>query len=797
MLNISQNNENCCSNVPMNQNFDESERFLNCLDPSGQFTFQTFSDSAIDKNPDLVRVLNGTFAEHRAELTRLNARGAGVFVTVNKTNGAGRKQTNIVGVRAVFVDLDGAPLGPVTDFPLKPQIIVESSAGRYHAYWLVNGLPLNDFETIQKAIIETFDGDKSVKDLPRVMRLPGFTWHKIAQDGRPKGPPFVTRLIAVNEIPTYSADTIRSHFNALTSDNNTHSGANGPNSALDPILAALQNKGLVKGPISGKTGAYDILCPWRDTHTTGNDGTAYFQAHYNGYAGPGFKCQHGHCSEKTIKDLQEFLAIQYTDASSIPSTAPNCSDLGNAERFASRYYGTIRYITEHKQWMVWKDDRWSAVNAHEILAMACQVAKSIHVEAAFLDSAEQQREVSRFALASQNKGRLQAMVDLAITQPGIAVSQATLDANPIFLGVENGVVDLATGKLLPNAPEYLITKYVRAPYSDATECAIWLGFLNTIFDGDQTLIEYIQKAIGYTLTGKTDEQILFMLCGAGANGKTVFIETIRRLLGDHARAMSADTLMSTSYSRQSNDIARLEGARLVTVSEINEGKRFDEERIKKLTGGDRVNARYLYQEDFEFTPYFKVWICTNHKPNAGDGHAMWRRIRLIPFNVTIPAEQQDRTLLAKLENELPGILNWAVQGCLKYQQQGLTEPECIKDATNEYRREMDKLQQWLDDMCSMEPSEHERAGALYDSYKFYTVDNGGRPLSSNRFFNKLVERGLTKSRSSSGCIYHGLSLNKQHGLGDIHPGLSIDSLTTRLKARIGRNGANNNDVQAV
>jgi len=793
MLNITQNNENISSNLPLSQNFDESERFLNCLDPSGQFTFQTFSDSAVNKDPDMVRVLNGTFAEHRAELSRLNARGACVCVTVNRTDGTGRQDSNITAVRAVFVDLDGAPLEPVTDFPLKPQIIVESSAGRYHAYWLVDGLPLKDFEAIQNAIIATFDGDKSVKDLPRVMRLPGFTWHKIGQDGVPKGPPFETRLISINEIPTYSAETIRSHFNALTSGNSSHSGANGPNSALDPILDALHNQGLVKGPIAGKMGAYDILCPWRDTHTTGDDGTAYFQAHYNGYAGPGFKCQHGHCANRTIKDLQEFLAIQHTEAPSIPSTAPNCSDLGNAERFASRYHGTIRYITEHKQWMVWKDDRWTAVNDHEILAMACQVAKSIYVEAAFLDSAEQ----TRFALASQNKGRLQAMVDLAISQPGVAISQALLDGKHIFLGVENGVVDLSTGELLPNAPEYLITKYVSAPYSEAAECPIWSGFLNTIFGCDQTLIEYIQKAIGYSLTGKTDEQVLFMLCGAGSNGKTVFIETIRRLLGDHARAMSADTLMSTSYSRQSNDIARLEGARVVTVSEINEGKRFDQERVKKLTGGDRVNARYLYQEDFEFTPCFKVWICTNHKPNAGDGHAMWRRIHLIPFKVIIPAEQQDRTLLAKLENELPGILNWAVQGCLKYQQEGLTEPECIKDATNDYRREMDKLQQWLDDMCSMGPSEHERAGTLYESYKIYMIDNGGRPLSSNRFFNKLVERGLTKSRTSSGYIYSGLSLNKLHSLGDIHTGLRIDRLTTRLETRIGRNGANNTDVQAM
>jgi putative DNA primase/helicase len=272
----------------------------------------------------------------------------------------------------------------------------------------------------------------------------------------------------------------------------------------------------------------------------------------------------------------------------------------------------------------------------------------------------------------------------------------------------------------------------------------WEQFLSQVMNNDGHLIAFLQKCVGYTLTGDTREQALFLAYGGGSNGKSVFISTLLQLMGDYGKSTRTETLLSKKYDGIPNDVARLHGARLVAAVESEAGRRLAEALVKQLTGGDTICARFLRREFFEFRPTFKVWLAVNHKPTVrGTDHAIWRRIRPIPFTVTIPDEQQDKTLDDKLKTELPGILAWAVRGTHLWLQDGLTPPEAVKQATQTYREEMDVLGAFLRECCMVEPDAKETAASLYGTYKeAWCKESGEKPITKTAFGIALRERGL-------------------------------------------------------
>ncbi len=426
------------------------------------------------------------------------------------------------------------------------------------------------------------------------------------------------------------------------------------------------------------------------------------------------------------------------------------TDAWNAKRLVARHGGELRYCHPWRRWLVWDGKCWKKDDVGEVYRRAKDTVRAIYAEAAGAAVDAEAKRLSAWASRSLAKPRLDAMIALAESEEGIPVLPDQLDADPWLLNCENGTIDLRTGKLRPHDPADLITKLAGACYDPGAKAPTWLAFLDRIMAGSECMIQFLQRAVGYSLTGDTSERAMFVMWGSGANGKTTFLEAIRALLGDYATRTPTETLLARRGSIP-NDIARLKGARLVTASESDEGRRLAEATIKDLTGGDIIAARHLYGEWFDFRPQCKLWLATNHRPVVrGVDKAIWDRIKLIPFVVTIPEPKQDKKLLSKLLAELPGILAWAVEGCLAWQREGLGVPDEVRNATGAYRAEMDVLGGFLTDCCVLTPEAEATSKALYEVYRGWCEANGERPIGKRAFGLRLAERGFTPFKGTGG-----------------------------------------------
>jgi putative DNA primase/helicase len=344
-------------------------------------------------------------------------------------------------------------------------------------------------------------------------------------------------------------------------------------------------------------------------------------------------------------------------------------------------------------------------------------------------------------------------------QHRVPVMPDEFDKDKTLLNTSNGYIDLASGQLLNHSISKMFSQEASVEYSDTVDAPEWNQFLNQIFAGDKELIDYMQKAVGYSMTGSTKEQVMFILFGNGRNGKSIFVETISDVLGSYAKTIQASSIMVKQNSSGPNsDIARLKGARLVTSSEPNEGLRMDEGLVKQLTGGDKVTARKLYGQEFEFSPQFKLWLATNHKPIIrGTDDGIWRRLILIPFAVQIPDSKVDKDLKYKLKREAIGIMNWAVDGCLKWQREGLKTPKAISDASHGYRAEMDVISQFISERCDTGPDSGVKASEVYKAYKLW-ADENSEHIMSNTNFGKEMQQKFKRKHTMNGNFYQGLSL---------------------------------------
>ena len=476
------------------------------------------------------------------------------------------------------------------------------------------------------------------------------------------------------------------------------------------------------------------------------------------------------------------------------------TDDANADLLLELHGADIRFCPPWDKWLLWSGSHWRIDDRLDIDRLAADVPRMLRslainrtqqrqdilIQAADLmtqinaggDQVQplkkdyerlREREIAigkeadwliRLAAQLEGTGKRGAM--LTATRHKVVIHHSDLDKGHFLLNASNGTVDLQTGVLRPHERVDLLTHHVEIPYLQNATAPAWLAFLHSTLSGDAELIQFAQRAIGYSLTGDVREQVLLICHGVGSNGKSVFLNILRKLLGALAIQAAPDLLMADKQRRHPTEQADLFGKRIIVCQETGEGRRFNETLVKQLTGGDGIRARRMHEDFWEFNPTHKLWLSTNHKPEIkGTDHAIWRRIRLIPFNVKFTDDGEPRKnpdMEAQLTAELPGILAWAVAGCLDWQRHGLQQPQAVKDATAGYQAEMDVLAAWISECCISGKKYEAKAADLYASYSRWCEQSGEHPENQRKWGMRLTERGFIRERRMVGFFWIGIGL---------------------------------------
>jgi putative DNA primase/helicase len=448
----------------------------------------------------------------------------------------------------------------------------------------------------------------------------------------------------------------------------------------------------------------------------------------------------------------------------------NLTDLGNAERLVKYYGDRLHYCYERKRWLAWSGKVWEWDAGAKIAALAKLAVRNVYHEAGNEPDEKKRKELADHAKRSESDHRINAMINLAQSELGIPVKVTELDTNPWLFNCLNGTIDLRSGQLLPHRKGDLLTVIVPVEYRSNPEaqCPRWLRFLDRVIDGNADLAGYLQRAVGYSLTGDTKSQVLFFLYGLGNNGKSTFVITIRKLMGEYGARVTTELFMlrDKNVGGPKETLANLKGKRYVVASELEDSRRLAISLIKDMTGGETIRADRKYEHEIEYQPTHKLWLVGNHKPIITDTTlSIWRRMKLIPFTVTIPDKEIDPDLPSKLEEELPGILTWAVKGCLDWQQHGLNEPDAVTTATASYRHEQDILGDFIEDCCVLEPLATIAKSEMKEEYHKWCQDNTMEPITQKTFRARLIERGITDRKGTGGNrLWCGIRLKTEQEL---------------------------------
>jgi putative DNA primase/helicase len=435
------------------------------------------------------------------------------------------------------------------------------------------------------------------------------------------------------------------------------------------------------------------------------------------------------------------------------------SDLGNARRLIILFGEDMLYVPE-KGWSVWNGVKYEN-NHRAAMRKAKEVVDHILTEIPHLTNDAKKKSRSMHYIKSGHAQRIVAMLKLAESAKEVEANIDQFDANPDYLNAKNGkMIHLPTGECSDADKSLRFSRTTGCDYDPKAEAPIFSKFLEEVVP-NEGMREYLQRSMGYSLTGLRDEQIYQVAYGGGANGKSVFFEACLAAAGEFGATTSSETFVAQKHSQSARpDIARLPGIRLLVTSEVGDMARLDETLVKDVTGGDKVIARDLYKGFFEFLPLFKLWFRGNYKPRIrGTDDGIWRRVRLIAFDVQIPYERRDKKLTQKImEEELPGVLRWMVEGAIKYYQKGLTTPKEVLAATSGYRSEMDVVGRFIDDVCVLNQEAKVRPSDLYKTYNKWCHTNGEYALPERKFGEEIERRGHHRFRTSQSRWYKGIGL---------------------------------------
>ena len=747
----------------------EAEAFLTVLAGSRTVpvTFQTFDDDKSRKLPELASIRHGTLQDLWPWLRQMNQRGAGVFVMVNEGDGHGRRGSNVQALRALFVDDDSGSLTPQA-LEFTPSMIVQSLHG-LHAYWLLQpGQDLTLFEKVQAGLAEHYGTDPSVKDLPRVMRVAGFLNQKEPTN------PYLVRIVQKNEarfsiaevldgcgipeMPAATAPTAARESAAASAFERARrwmarrdpaiEGEEGDKWTFATAAALVIDFNLEDGEALVLLREWNKTCvpPWPDDDLV----QKVERARKYGKHAPGAKFEDPHRGAGSASDASNRRspgAAAREETTSLDARCADrlCSDIGNGQRLVLRHGDDLRYCHPWKKWLVYDGSRWRLDEMGTAAARAKRTALSIYSEVAACSEAIQMGLLQKHAPKSCSVRAVTGMLSMAASEPSVAIVPEMLNRDQWLLNVRNGTIDLRTGELRPHSRADLITNLAPVDFDPKAECPTWLAFLDRIMAHDGTLISFLQRAVGYTLTGDVGADAFFFAFGGGANGKGVFLNTLTAMLGDYAAVLPAEVLLESRGERHSTDKTMLHGVRMAVCQEVKEGRRFDVGTLKALTGRDPITARRMREDNWTFLPTHKLWLAANTQPRVSENdEGTWRRILLVPFSVTIPEAERDPALSAKCAREAPGILAWAVRGLAQWRaagegKKGLEAPDAVSNATAAYREQEDVIGAFLRDRCVLVSSASTPKAELYAEFQSW-CEAARETLMPKRAFLIRIDR---------------------------------------------------------
>ena len=467
-------------------------------------------------------------------------------------------------------------------------------------------------------------------------------------------------------------------------------------------------------------------------------------------------------------DIARITAISTTPAhlarvADDPLIKANRTDAGNADCLAYRHGHDLRYCHTSRGWHVWDGTIWAPDRDQEAERRMLETIRARYHAAPNVAELETRQKLAAWAIVSESTAKREAALRSAQALEQLAITIERFDTAHMLATARNGItINLATGTTYQAKREDLITKALGAAHDPAAKCPRWIEHLGEVFGGDTEMIAFIKRAVGYCLTGDIREQKIFLLHGAGANGKSVTLSTLGKLLGDYAGTTPFETFDAETREAR-HDMAKLKGARFVSVIETNEDRKLNEARIKAITGGDLVTGEAKYQMPFDYYPMYKVWLAMNHLPIIrGNDRGIWRRIFLIEFGKSFEG-REDLTLDKTLEHELPGILNWAIEGAREWITNGLKPPNSVLEATNQYRRDMDLVGQWIEARTIEKQEAETEAAAAYQNYGQWCLANGYRAETQGGFGRRMTERRITKIKRSGKFYYQGIGLMAGQG----------------------------------
>jgi len=444
------------------------------------------------------------------------------------------------------------------------------------------------------------------------------------------------------------------------------------------------------------------------------------------------------------------------------------TDIGNGERLVAMFGGKCRYCHDFRSWLIYNGKRWIRDRNGRMNRNAKETIRTLYLQATKITSDKARQQIEGFARRSESVKSIRAMLECARSERDISVSAEDLDQNPLLLNCQNGTVDLETGDLREHRPDDLITKICNVEFDPRATCEVFDAFIARILGDDLEMILYLQQVIGYSLTGLVSEKALFCLFGDGNNGKTTLLESLRYVLNDYSGQIMIESLLKSESSNNSNalaDLSDLKGARFVTTSEAEHGAVLSEAQIKQITGMGQLKSCRKYENPVVFPPTHKLFMDSNHRPRVkGRDAAIWNRLKLIPFNVTIPEPEIDKGLLGKLKkDEAPGILRWAVAGCLYWRAFGLEEPEQVSNSVTEWRADSEPYKDFFSACCEFDPAASCKSAELISALDDYSKAAGVK-IDKQDFYKELDRRGCSPTRTKESRLWRGIRVRRGDGV---------------------------------